>query len=102
MGSMQPPIRCPTEGCLVTSSMMSYRHLSKNLPQKALSRGLGHTVTVTDPHDPTRYWSLRHLYGHSSALASREAARRQSDMQAIEAELQRLQGLVNKYDYKTP
>jgi len=31
---MQPPIRCPTEGCLVTSSMMSYRHLSKNLPQK--------------------------------------------------------------------
>ena len=24
------------------------------------------------------------------------------DMQAIEAELQRLQGLVNKYDYKTP
>src|ERR671934_753208 len=28
--------------------------------------------------------------------------RRQTDMAAIEAELQRLQGLVNKYDYKTP
>src|SRR5437879_6145033 len=44
--------------------------------------GWGHTVTVTDPQDPTRYWSVRHLYVHSSALASREAARRQSDMQA--------------------
>jgi len=29
-------------------------------------------------------------------------ARRHTDMAAIEAELQRLQGLVNKYDYKTP
>src|SRR6266481_5768913 len=34
MGYTQPPIPCPMEGCLVTSSMMSYRHLSKNLPQK--------------------------------------------------------------------
>ncbi len=45
---------------------------------------------------------MRHLYIHSSALAKREAARRDTDMQAIEAELQRLQGLVNNYDYKTP
>src|SRR5256885_13376796 len=29
-------------------------------------------------------------------------ARRQTDIAAIEAELQRIQGLVNKYDYKTP
>src|SRR5882724_10248135 len=29
MGYTQPPIPCPMEGCLVTSSMMSYRHLSK-------------------------------------------------------------------------
>ena len=65
-------------------------------------RGLGHTVTVTDPQDPSQHWSVRHLYVHSSTLASREAARRHNDMQAIEAELQRLQGLVNKYDYKTP
>src|SRR6267143_1895952 len=36
MGYTQPPIPCPMEGCLVTSSMMSYRHLSKNLPQKGL------------------------------------------------------------------
>ena len=78
------------------------REAAKLPAQRTLYRGLGHTVTVTDPQDPTRYWSVRHLYVHSSALASREAARRQSDMQAIEAELQRLQGLVNKYDYKTP
>jgi transposase len=78
------------------------REAAKLPAQRTLYRGLGHTVTVTDPQDPTRYWSVRHLYVHSSALASREAARRQSDMQAIEAELQRLQGLVNKYDDKTP
>ena len=35
-------------------------------------------------------------------MASREAARRQSDMQAIEAALQRLQGWVNTDDYQTP
>src|SRR4029450_7371066 len=70
--------------------------------QRTGYRGLGHSVAVTDPADPTRHWSARHLYIHSSALAKREAARRDSDMQAIEAELQRIQGLVNKYDYKTP
>jgi hypothetical protein len=35
-------------------------------------------------------------------LASREAARRQSAMQAIEAALQRLQGWVNTYEDQTP
>jgi hypothetical protein len=70
--------------------------------QRTLSRGLGHTVKVLDPRDPTHPWSVRHLYVHSSALAGREATRRHSDMQAIEAELQRLQGVVHKYDDKTP
>jgi transposase len=78
------------------------REATKAPGQRTAYRGLGHTVTVTDPQDPSRHWSVRHLYVHSSALARREAARRQNDMQAIEAELQRLQGLVNKYDYKTP
>jgi len=78
------------------------RETAKPLAQRTGYRGLGHTVTVTDPKDPTRHWSVRHLYVHSSALASREATRRHNDMQAIAAELQRLQGLVNKYDYKTP
>jgi len=70
--------------------------------ERTVYRGLGHTVEVTDPEDLTRSWSVRHLYIHSSALARREAVRRQNEMQAIEAELQRIQGLVNKYDYKTP
>lgn len=70
--------------------------------ERTVYRGLGHTVEVTDPEDSTRSWSVRHLYVHSSALAKREAVRRQNEMQAIEAELQRIQGLVNKYDYKTP
>ncbi len=78
------------------------RESTKLLAQRTHDRGLGHTVTVSDPQDPSRHWSVRHLYVHSSALARREMARRHTDMAAIEAELQRLQGLVNKYDYKTP
>ena len=78
------------------------REAAKLTAQRTGYRGLGHSVEVTDPEDPTRHWSVRHLSIHSSALAKREAARRDTDMQAIEAELQRLQGLVNKYDDKTP
>jgi hypothetical protein len=81
---------------------MATREAAKLPAQQSLYRGLGHTVTVTDPQDASRHWSVRHLYVYSRALASREAARRQDDMQAIAAELQRLQGLVNKYDDKTP
>jgi len=87
------------------------RDADKDPKERTVYRGLGHTVELTDPEDlsacsaragPTRNWSVRHQYVHSSALAGREATRRQNEMQAIEAELQRIQGLVNKYDYKTP
>jgi Domain of unknown function (DUF4277) len=78
------------------------REAAKAPGQRTAYRGLGHPVTVTAPHDPSRHWSVRHLYGHSSVLARREAARRQNDMQAIAAALQRLQGLVNNYEYQTP
>ena len=81
---------------------MAQRDAAKLPAQRTAYRGLGHTVELTDPEDPARHWSVRHLYMHSSALASREAARRHDDLQAIEAELRRLQGLVNKYDDKTP
>ena len=54
------------------------------------------------PRTPPAGWEVRHLYIHSSSLAKREAARRQKEMEAIEAEIWRIQGLVNKYDYKTP
>src|SRR5262245_44077994 len=39
MGATQPPIRCPTEGCLVISMMMSYRHFSQTYPRKGGGRG---------------------------------------------------------------
>jgi len=81
---------------------VAQREAAQPPAERTVYRGLGHTVEVTDPAEPTRHWSVRHLYVHSSALASRETARRHNEMQAIEAELQRLQGLVNKYDYKTP
>lgn len=81
---------------------VAQRDADKDPKERTVYRGLGHTVEVTDPEDPTRSWSVRHLYIHSSALAQRAATRRQNEMQAIEAEIQRIQGLVNKYDYKTP
>jgi len=81
---------------------VAQRDADKDPQKRTVYRGLGHTVTVTDPEDPTRSWSVRHLYIHSSALAKREGTRRQDEMRAIEMELQRIQGLVNKYDYKTP
>jgi hypothetical protein len=81
---------------------VAQRDEAKLPAQRTLYRGLGHTVKVLDPRDPPRPWSVRHLYVHASALAGREATRRQSDMQAIEAALQRLQGLVNQYDDQTP
>lgn len=66
-----------------------------------LYQGVGHTVTLTDPETGDEY-PVRHLYIRSSALAQRAAKRRRDEMAAIEAEIQRIQGLVNKYDYKTP
>ena len=81
---------------------VAQREAAKPPPERTVYRGLGHTVEVTDPEDCTRHWSVRHLSVHSSALASRETARRHNEMQAIATERQRLQGLVNKYDDKTP
>ncbi len=78
------------------------REAGKSPTERTVYRGLSHTIKVTDPLDPTRVWEVRHLYIHSSALAKREATRRQNEMQAIETQLVRIQGLVNKYDYKTP
>ena len=81
---------------------VAQRDANKDPQERTVYRSLGHTVMVTDSEDPARSWSVRHLYIHSSALAKREATRRQNEMQIIEAEIQRIQGLINKYDYKTP
>jgi transposase len=79
---------------------VAQRDAKKAKEERTLYRGLGHTVTMTDPETGRKY-PVRHLYIHSSALAQREAKRRRNEMAAIEAEIQRIQGLVNKYDYKT-
>jgi hypothetical protein len=81
---------------------VAQRESAQPSAQRTGSRGLGHRVEVPDPEDLTRHWSGRHLSIHSSALATREATRRDTDMPAIEAARQRIQGLVNTYDDKTP
>jgi transposase len=81
---------------------VAQRETDRPAAERTVYQGLGHSVTVTDPDDPARSWTVRHRYIRSSALAQREATRRQHEVQAIETELQRIQGLVNKYDYKTP
>jgi len=80
---------------------VAQRDAHKPKAQRTIYRGVGHTVPLTDPETGTAY-PVRHLHIHSTALAQREARRRQAEMAAIEAEIQRIQGLINKYDYKTP
>ena len=76
------------------------REAHKKKEERTIYQGVGHRVTLTDPESGEQY-PVRHLYIRSSALAQREAKRRDDQLQAIETEIQRIQGLVNKYDYKT-
>ncbi len=76
------------------------REANKKKEERTIYQGVGHTVTITDPESGDQY-PVRHLYIRSSALGQRAAKRRDDQMQAIEAEIQRIAGLVNKYDYKT-
>src|SRR4029450_10915721 len=46
MGVRQPPIPCPTEGCLVTSCMLLYRHFSKTYCRKGPPPGSGSVPCV--------------------------------------------------------
>src|SRR2546430_17248258 len=77
------------------------RETDKDKDDRTVYRGVGHTVALTDADTGVAY-PVRHLYVSSSALAQHEAQRRQAEMSTIEAEIRRMQGLVNKYDYKTP
>lgn len=80
---------------------VAQRETAKDATKRTVYRGVGHTVELPDPATGRTY-PVRHLYIHSSALAQHEAQRRQAEMSMIEAEIRRIQGLVNKYDYKTP
>jgi transposase len=77
------------------------RDAGKKPEEHTVYEGIGCTVTLTDPELGQEY-PVRHLYIRSNALAQHAAKRRQNEMATIEAEIQRIQGLVNKYDYKTP
>jgi len=79
---------------------VAQREAKKKRAERTVYKGVSHTVRLTDPESGTQY-PVRHLYIRSSALAERAAQRRQAERAAIERELQRIQGLVNKYDYKT-
>jgi transposase len=79
---------------------IAQRNAHKAEADRTVYKGISHTV-LRDVETGKTYL-VRHLYIHSSALAQREAKRRQWAMAAIETEIQRIQCLVNKYDYKTP
>ena len=87
--------------CWTELPYVARRDAGKKRGERTVYEGVGHTVTLTDTESGTEY-PVRHLYVRSSALAQRAAKRRRAEMAAIEAEIQRIQGVVNKYDYKTP
>lgn len=62
---------------------------------------MSHRTELTDP-DRGRPYPVRHLSIHSSALGHHAAKRREAEIEAIEAALQRLQGWINTYDDKSP
>ena len=82
---------------------VAQREALKNKAERTLYQGIGETITLTDP-DPeqAKTYAVRQLYIRSSALAQREAKSRTAQLSTIETEIKRIQGLVNKYDYKTP
>ena len=105
--TMQDHHRQTLRGLLATGQQwtelpyLAQRDVKKRTEERTVYQGVGHTVSLTDP-DTDETYAVRHLYVRSSALAQRSAKRRGNEMAAIETELQRIQGLVNKYDYKTP
>jgi transposase len=80
---------------------VAQRDAGKPRDQRTIYASVSHSVTLTDPESEQEY-PVRHVYIRSSALAQHAAQRRQAELAAIEAEIQRIQGLVNKYDYHSP
>lgn len=80
---------------------VAQREHPKTTAERTCYRGVGHSTALTDPDSGVTH-VVRHLYVHSSALGHHAAKRREAEINAIEAELQRIQGLINKYDYTSP
>ena len=77
---------------------VAQREHPKTKAERTCYRGVGHSTALTDPDSGVTH-VVRHLYVHSSALGHHAAKRREAEITAIAAELQRIQGLINKYDY---
>lgn len=58
------------------------------------------TDTLTDPLTGTQY-ALRRLYVRSSRKAEQTRLKREKQLARLQTELERIQGLLNKYDYTT-
>lgn len=80
---------------------VAQRETAKAKAERTRYRGVSPRTELTDPDSGTVY-PVRHLYIHSSALGHHAAKRREAEINAIEAELQRIQGLINQYDDKSP
>jgi transposase len=62
--------------------------------------GIADTDELTDPATGERY-RMRRLYIRSSRKAEQAQAKRERQVASIQAELERIQSLLNKYDYTT-
>lgn len=82
------------------SAYVARRNRDKPREERAIYSLLGYTTSIVDEEKDKTY-EARHVYVHSTALEAQEATRRENELEAIEAEIQRIQGIVNKYDYKT-
>jgi transposase len=73
-------------------------------PKPPAERGryecLADTDELSDPATGQKY-SVRRLYIRSSRKAEQTQAKRERQIAVIQAELERMQGLLNKYDYTT-
>ncbi len=85
------------------SDYVAQREQKKAEDKRNVYHYLGQTVSIEDTEDEEEKQSypVRQLYVRSAALAVHESKRRQQQMEAIESEIQRIAGIVNKYDYKT-
>jgi len=83
------------------SDYVAQREEKKAEEKRNVYQYLGRTVSIEDEDDEKQSYQVRQIYVRSAALAAHEAKRCKQQMTAIENEIQRIAGIVNKYDYKT-
>lgn len=87
------------------SDYVSQRDEKKAAEKQNVYQYLGQTVSIEDEEEDEegkkKSYEVRQVYIRSAALAAHEAKRRKQQIEAIESEIQRIKGIVNKYDYKT-